>query len=124
MPRSKMVIDAYTGRPLSKLTHLENFFGTDSGQFLQSRFPDTNIANVHSMAAIVGKSPAYVEQVMLKNPDLIHFRTLCVPDHRGRCLMTILQTHVSSLAAGFAAYEATVLEGQISRASRLRVHRT
>jgi hypothetical protein len=124
VPRRKMVIDAYTGRPLSKLAHLENFFGTDARPLLQGMFPDTNIANVNSMAAIVGKSPAHAEQVMLANPDLIHFHTLCVTDHRGRCLMTILQTHVSSLAAGFAAYEAKVLEGQIGRASRLRVHRT
>ncbi len=124
MPRSKMVIDAYTGRPLSKFTHLENFFGTDTGQFLQSMFPDTNIVSVHSKAAIVGKSPAYVEQTMLANPDLIHFHTLCVTDHRGRCLMTLLLTHVSSLAAGFAAYDAMVLEGQISRVARLRELRT
>jgi hypothetical protein len=124
VPRSKMVIDAYTGRPLSKLTHLENFFGTDSGQFLQSMFPDTNIVNVDSKAAIVGKSPAYVEQVMLQNPDLIHFHTLCVTDHRGRCLMTLLLTHVSSLTAGFESYDAMVREGQIKRVERLRVLRT
>lgn len=124
MPPFPMALDPYTGRPLSKLMHLDGFSGTNARDYLQRQYPDTNIANLCSMAAIVGKTPAYVEQLLAQNPDLIHSHRLRVIDHRGKCLMALHQTHVSSLVAGFQAYEARVLEGQISRVGKLRAHRT
>lgn len=124
MPRFPMALDPYTGRPLSKLMHLDGFSGTNARDYLQRLYPDANIANLMSMAVFVGKTPAYVEQLLAQYPDLIHSHRLRVTDHRGRCLLTLYQTHVSSLVAGFQAYKAKVLEGQISRVGKLRAHRT
>ena len=122
MPRSKMAVDTYTGRPLAKLHWLDNFSGTNSKSYIEELHPDTNIANPSSMAAIVGKSVEQLEHILSKHPDVIHTHRLRAIDDRGVCLATIHATCVTSLTAGFKAYDAMILERQRVRVRRFRLN--
>ena len=101
MSRRPWIIDNDSGLSHRKLAHVDWIDLNDVGGSLRMRWPDTNIYNVGSMAAIVGRSPAYFRDAMIAYAkSFFHIHRENVVDARGRVVATILGTHVNSLCCG------------------------
>ena len=93
----------YTGLPLVRLERGSDVPITADGFFDTSRFPDSNLFNVASIAAVCGfKDTAYFRDRVLQDPDCpIHFHKMAVVDERtGRRVGEVYATHQNSAVAG------------------------
>ncbi len=93
----------YTGLPLVRLERGSNVPVTPEGFFDTSRFSDSNLFCVDSIAAVCGfKDVAYFRDHVLQNPDCpIHINKMRVVDERtGRLIGEVYATHQNSAVAG------------------------
>jgi len=103
--RRPWIIDNDSGLSHRKLAHVDWIDLNDVGGSLRRRWPDTNIYNVGSMAAIVGRSQAYFRDSMLSDArSLFHLHRENVVDDRGRVVATLFATHVNSLTCAMDAW--------------------
>ncbi len=93
----------YTGLPLVRLERGSDVPITADGFFDRSRFTDSNLFCVSSIAAVCGfKDTAYFRDRVLQDPDCpIHFHKIVVVDERtGRRIGEVYATHQNSAVAG------------------------
>ncbi len=93
----------YTGLPLVRLERGSDVSVSADGFFDTSRFPDSNLFCVSSIAAVCGfKDTAYFRDRVLQDPDCpIDFHKMAVIDERtGRRIGEIYATHQNSAVAG------------------------
>ncbi len=93
----------YTGLPLNRLERGSNVPVTPEGFFDTSRFPDSNLFCVASIAAVCGfKDVAYFRHHVLKDPECpIHVHKLALIDEsNARRIGEIYATHQNSAYAG------------------------
>ncbi len=92
-----------TGVSIKKLNQSSGDLLGPDGSFDRSIFPDCNVFNIGSFAALCGfKDPAYFRDVVLARSDSpIHFRTLALIDElTGKRLGEIYATAQNSAVAG------------------------
>ena len=93
----------YTGLPRVRLERGSDVSVTADGFFDTSRFTDSNLFCVASIAAVCGfKDTAYFRDRVLQDPDCpIHFHKIVVVDERtGRRIGEVYATHQNSAVAG------------------------
>jgi hypothetical protein len=93
----------YTGLPLVRLERGSNVPVTPEGFFDTSRFPDSNLFCVASIAAVCGfKDVAHFRDHVLQDPECpIHFHKMRVVHERtGYLIGEVYATHQNSAVSG------------------------